>query len=408
MTTVDADLLAPAAVADPYPVLAALQRTAPVLYSPRHRAWLVTRHADVADGFRDRRISSDRMRPYLQRMDPADRERVATTFAVLTRWLVFMDPPEHTRLRRLVHRAFTPRQVERLRTRIDELCHRLLDRLHDRGAVDLMGEFAAPLPATVIAEMLGAPAEDRERFTAWSHAISGVVFGDGEPGRHDRAERGMVELVDYLTAVVEDRARQPGDDLITALLRAEEEQDALTREEVVATCVLLLFAGHETTTNLIGTGTWLLLTHPRQWDRITDDPRLVGRAVEEILRYDGPTKAVARAAAEPFTWHGCDIAAGDRLLLLVPAANRDPRRFERPDEFDLDRDPSGHLGFGTGIHFCLGAPLARLEGEIALGALVQRLPELRLHTDALDWHPQLLSRGLRGLPVTWQTWDTDG
>ena len=335
----EADLLAAGAVDDPHPLFAELRDAAPIVYSTRHRAWLVSRHDDVTQALRDGRISSDRIRPSLERLSPAERERVGTTLEVLARWLVFMDPPDHTRLRRLVHKAFTPRRVQRLRDRISAITHGLLDQLETRGEADLLDAFAYPLPATVIAEMLGAPTGDRDRFKAWSDDISGVVFGDGEPDRHTRAERGMTELVDYLAALAARRTDEPGEDLVTALLRAEEERDVLTRDEVVATCILLLFAGHETTTNLIGNGTWLLLTHPQQRARFEADRDLDGRLVEEVLRYDGPTRAVARVVREAFTWHGCELEVGNRVLLLTAGANRDPARYPDPQRFDLDRDP---------------------------------------------------------------------
>ena len=409
---VDDDLLSPAAVADPYPVFEALREQDPVHWSPRYRSWFVTRFDDVSAALRDPRYSSDRITPYVEAKlsgpdtDPALRQ----TFAVLEDWMVFKDPPDHTRMRRLLRRAFTPRSVEALRPRVAELADELLDGIAGTGSADLVRSYAYPLTAGVVAEMLGVPKEDRDLFKDWSDAITALVFaGLGSPERYDRAVRGMLELRDYLTELAAHVADHPRDDLLTALVQARDEGDTLSHDEVVATGVLLLFAGHETTTNLIGNGLLALLEHPDQ--RALPESGEVGvpQAIEEFLRYDGPAKTLVRVMAEDVELRGQTLARGQRVFLCPPGANRDPEVFADPGRLDLTRRENQHLGFGFGLHYCLGAPLARLEAGIAVPAALHRLPGLRLDPDVpLAWQPVLLSRGLAALPVRFGGLQDDG
>ena len=402
----DDDLLAPEAIADPYPLLSTLRETAPVHYSERFGSWFITRYEDVSDGFRDPRFSSDRISGFIERkLDDADAYgSLRRTFEVLARWLVFKDPPSHTRLRRLVHRAFTPRAVESMRARIQEISDGLLADIHPAGEADLVGSFAFPIPAIVIAEMLGVPPKDRDRFKTWSDQLTPLVFGNFEdPHRYRRASAGMAELCDYLDGLVSQAEDVPGEDLIGALVRARDEGDALSHEEVIATCILLLFGGHETTTNLIASGIFHLATNRDQFEAVRNgdvDPRSM---VEEVIRFDGPAKTVVRQLHEDVDLHGHRLEAGQRVFLVPAAANRDPRVFSRPDEFDVGRsDSSKHVGFGIGIHYCLGAPLARLEASIAIPAIVRRLEGLTVVRERVTWHPVLLSRGPETLPVRFQ------
>lgn len=390
---VDVDLLGEEAVADPYPAMALLREHDPVHWSDRYRSWFLTRHADVDAALRDPRFSSDRISPYRRsRLDGPDADpSVRAAFGVLEDWMVFKDPPDHTRLRKLLSRAFTPRAVERARPRVVELADELLDGLS--GRADLVGDFAYPLTASVVAEMLGVPRADRDRFKTWSDRITGLVFGGmGDPDRHAEGAQGMAELTAYLSELVAEHERSPADDLITALIRARDEGDALGHDEVVATGVLLLFAGHETTTNLIGNGLLALLMRP---DQAAGAPG----TVEEVLRFDGPAKTIARLMADDVEVGGRVLRRGERVFLCPAAANRDPRVFDDPDRFDVTRTPGRQLGFGIGLHYCLGAPLARLEGSIAIPAALRRFPDMRLAGDELRWHPVLLSRGLVALPV---------
>jgi cytochrome P450 len=390
VTATQADLLSPEAVADPYPLLAELREHDPVHWSERYRSWFVTRYADVDAALRDPRFSSDRIAPYRRaRLEGPDTDpAVRAAFGVLEDWMVFKDPPDHTRLRKLLSRAFTPRAVERVRPRIAEIAAELLDGLGPEA--DLIGEYAYPLTASVVAEMLGVPRADRARFKDWSDRITGLVFGGmGDPDRHTDGADGMAELTTYLRDLVE---HHEGDDLLTALIRARDEGDALTHDEVVSTGVLLLFAGHETTTNLIGNGILALLQHPSQ------APDAHG-TVEELLRWDGPAKTIARLMATDVELGGRTLRTGERVFLCPAAANRDPAVFPDPDRLDVTRRPGRQLGFGIGLHYCLGAPLARLEASIAIPAALHRFPEMRLADEPLGWHPVLLSRGLRTLPV---------
>ncbi|GAA4853376.1 cytochrome P450 [Pseudonocardia benzenivorans] len=398
------DLLAPDAVADPYPVLAALRERDPVHWSERYRSWFVTRFDDVNAALRDTRFSSDRITPYRRaKLDgPAADPALRTAFGVLEGWMVFKDPPDHTRLRKLLSRGFTPRAVGRVRDRIEELADELLDAATSSGSgrVDLVRDYAYPLTASVIAEILGVPRRDQDDFKRWSDQITGLVFGGmGDADRHAAGASGMAELTGYLSDLVARHEREPADDLLSALIAARDEHDSLSHEEVISTGVLLLFAGHETTTNLIASGVLALLRHPAQRALLDADPGLLNGAIEEVLRFDGPAKTVARVMAEDVEMGGRTLRRGQRVFLSPSAANRDPAVFDDPDTFDINRRQGRQLGFGVGLHYCLGAPLARLEASIAIPRVLERLPSLRVDDDRLRWAPVLLSRGMESFPV---------
>jgi cytochrome P450 len=394
-------LLSASALADPYATLADLRERDPVAWDDGLTAWVLTRYDDVHEAFVDRRLSADRITGYRDRLDEQAQQSFAPTYEILSGWAVFNDPPEHTRLRRLVHKAFTPRVVADLRPRIADVVDDLLDDLAGAREFDLIDRFCYPLPAIVIAEMLGVPASDRDMFKAWSDDLMVLVFGALDVSdRHARGQAALQELTAYLGDLARRRMRSPGDDLITRLVDVEEDGDTLGHDEIAAMCSMLLFAGHETTTNLIANGVLALLRHPEQLHRLRADPALAGAAVEEMLRYDGPVKSLIRSVAEPLELRDRRLATGDRVFLMISAANHDPRQFEAPERFDIGRrDSAGHLGFGFGIHYCLGAPLARVEAAIGITALLERFPELTLGDDVLSWHPTLISRALTRLPV---------
>lgn len=400
--TIDDNLLCTEAVRAPYAYFGRLRRIDPVYWNERHRAWVLTRYSDVARELRSQALTAERISPFAPAVMKGDASTALDeTFKILEDWIVFRDPPEHTRLRRLVARAFTPSVVRASTEDISATIDDLIADLRDRDAVDLIREFAYPLPAVVIAQMLGVPAEDRDLFKEWSDKITALVFGAyGQPDRFESASRGMIELRDYLLDLIEQYERHPTDNLISVLLEHEDD-DALTREELVATCTLLLFGGHETTTNLIGNGVLALLAHPDQRDALRADPGAIGPAVEEILRYDGPARATVRLVRDEHEIDGRVLSPGERVFLMNGAANRDPEAYPDPDRFDIGRNPANHLGFGVGIHYCLGAPLARLEGQLAISKLLQAFPDLSLATDPddLEWHGTMLSRGLVELPV---------
>jgi cytochrome P450 len=398
------DLFSAQNIADPYPAVAELRDTDPVHWHEQWGGWILTRHDDVVAALRNvEALKSDRMGNYV-----AKRERLGravgsgeVTREILARWLSFSDPPVHTRLRLLVNKAFTPKTVGLLEGRINEICCDLLDDIADRGEFDLIADYTYLLPVTIIAEMLGVPASDHELIKKWSQDIMLIVFmALGATDRHERAESGLSEMVSYLRTIIEKRRNDPQDDLISYLIRAEEEGDRLSIDEVVATCTVLLFGGHETTTHLIANAMLALLQNPSEKARLTAQPDLMPLAVEEFLRYDGPVRGFLRWAATPVHIREKEIAAGDRVLILVDGANRDPAVFDQPDRLDISRNPNRHVEFGYGIHHCLGAPLARIETPIAVRLLLERFPSLhRLNDGPADWNATLLSRSMKTFPV---------
>ena len=395
------DLANPQFKANPYPFYARLRGEAPVWRTtlPDKRvAWLVTRYEDVAGVLRDDTFAKDR----LNAMDPEQLRKtpwVPGFLKPLERNMLDLDDPDHARLRSLVSKAFTPRLIERLRGRIETLSEELLDVMERKGGAELVGDYALPIPATVIAELLGVPAEDRRKFHRWSGKLVSVSSGRDML----RALPAALAFTRYLRKIIERRRAEPGDDLLTALVRAEEAGDKLSEDEVLAMAFLLLVAGHETTVNLIASGALALLEHPEQAEALSSDPSLTKPAVEELLRYTSPVElATERYAREDVEIAGTTIPRGELVLAVLGSANRDERHFEHPDALDLARDPNRHLAFGRGgVHHCLGAPLARIEGQIAVGAFLRRFPEasLAVRPDSLRWRRGLFLRGLKRLPL---------
>lgn len=395
----DDDFLSDQNLRDPHPLFLKMRKERPIHWSSRYRAWIVTRHSDVLRGLRDPGLSSDRIGSLLDSAPPESASRKA--LELLSDWLVFKDPPVHTRLRKLISKSFTSRAVSHIQGRIEEIVSELLDRCEERGRFDLVEDIAFHLPTMVIAELLGAPASDRARFRTWSDEISPVVFGSFDSvARRASAEGAILNFADYFSNLVSRYEANPSDNLITALIDARDSRDALSHDEVIATCMLLLFAGHETTTNLIGNGAYHLLTHPEQLRRLRKYPSLAASAVEETLRFDGPSKIVVRLAAQRIEYGDAVFQPGQRVFLVQSSANRDEDVFLRPDEFDIGRSPNPHIGFGYGIHFCLGAPLARSEATAVYSNLFKRFPSLSLLEGEVPWEPVLLSRGVLSVPVT--------
>jgi cytochrome P450 len=354
--------------------------------------WLVTRYAEVRAALADPRLCKN----WMSKLKPPGWEPADPAGAFLNMNLLNMDPPDHTRLRRLVVKAFTPRRVAGLRPRVEEITASLLDEMAGRDEVDLIEAFAFPLPVTVICELLGIPAADRERFRVWSNAVVSSVASQEE------VFAAGAEMYQYFTELTARKRRQPGDDLVSALIAARDAGDSLDERELISMLFLLLVAGHETTTNLIASGTLALLADPAELARLRGDSSLLPAAVEELLRYANPLNhATDRFTVEPMEIGGVTIPARDWVLCVTSSANRDPSRFADPDRLDVGRDASGHLAFGHGIHYCLGAPLARLEGVVAFGALLSRFPGLSLAVpeSSLRWRPSSLIHGLEALPV---------
>jgi cytochrome P450 len=391
---------APGFYENPYPQYDRLLERDPIHRISFGNTWIVSRFQDVETLLRDPRLSADdrksrrfdAMRKRLEKAGVWDEEEARTPSMLRS------DPPDHTRLRRLVSKAFTPRAVAALEPRIVKIVDELIDTIAASGEMDVIHDLAYPLPVKVIAEMLGVPDRDRDRFKHWSDEIVRTL-GVSNLDDFRRSKRAGDELRAYLEGVAEERRREPQEDLISGLLRAEEEGDKLSLAEVFATCSLLLIAGNETTTNLIGNGLLALLRHPDQLALLRENPTLVENAAEETLRFDPPVQLTARLVAEPFEFHGHRFRQGQEIVLLLAAANRDPAANPNPRRFDVRRREIRHLSFGHGAHFCLGANLARLEARIAIGALVERLPDLRLAAHRPRWRDNTILHGLESLPV---------
>jgi cytochrome P450 len=392
-------LFGPRMLADPYPYYARLRSTAPVYWVDQLGGWVLTRYADVTAVLRSPHASSDRANKAPQQAGPEYQAlNEVRAFSMLN-----ADPPRHTRLRLLVNKAFTPKTVEELAPFIRAFVDKALDAAAARGRMDLMADLAFPLPATVIAEMLGVPPEDRDRFKHWSDDVTaalGNVPSNSSPEVLRKSVEGMRALQAYFHDIIAQRRVEPRDDLISGLIKAQEEGDRLSDQELLANCVLLLNAGHETTTNLIGNGTYALLRHPDQMKRLRDDPSLLPTAVEELLRYDSPVQFTNRILTADMELGGKTLRAGQMVLLLLAAANRDPEQFPNPDKLDVGRQNNKHVAFGLGSHFCLGAPLARLEGRLVFEALLRRVPNLRLDGPAPRYRQNFNLRGLESLHVS--------
>jgi cytochrome P450 len=390
----------PAFVAHPYDAYAALRQGPAVVHHEPTDTWLVSRHADVDALLRDRRLG----RSYLHVATHADMGRPdeppeqAPFWRVIRAGMLDVEPPDHTRLRRLVSRAFTPRTVERLRGTVERVTDRLVDDALQQGEFDLLATVAEPLPVTVIAEMLGVPEADRHLLRPWSADICGMYELDPSEQAARTAVRACEEFGAYLVALSRERRERPQDDLISALTQVVDDGDALTEDELVGTCVLLLNAGHEATVGVTGNGWWSLFRHPDQLARLRADPALLPTAVEELMRWDTPLQMFERWVLEDLEIGGVPVPRGAELGLLFGSANRDPDVFADPAALDVGRDPNPHLSFGAGVHFCLGAALARLELQTSFGTVLRRMPQLELVQEP-TWRPGYVIRGLEELRV---------
>lgn len=387
--------------ADPFPFYAQLRDQAPVFpvkLPTRQCAWLITRYDDVLNALKDERLAKDPRRA----MTPEQLKKlpwVPSMFKPLERNMLDLDSPDHTRLRALVHKAFTPRLIEQMRDQIQALTDELLDKAEQNGGMDLIADFALPLPLTMIGRILGVPAQDNPKFHRWTKTL----ISGGASRNLFVLIPSVMRFMGYMKKLIKERRANPTDDLITALVQAKDGSDQLSEDEILAMVFLLLIAGHETTVNLIGSGSLALLEHPDQLALLRNEPSLIKTAIEELVRFVCPVEmATERYTREALTIAETTIPRGELVMAVIGSANRDPNYFDNPDELDITRTNNRHLAFGHGPHYCLGASLARLEGQIAINTLVQRMPNLRLNIaqDQIRWRGTFVLRGLEALPVS--------
>ena len=397
-------LLDPDVLADPYPLYRQLRSEDPVHWDPFLHAWVVTRYADVVQVLHH--FSANRT-PSPEQLSELNLSALNPIAEVMVRQMLFLDPPDHTRLRALASAAFTPRRVEQLRSHIQDVMNTLLDEVVGKGSMDVIEDFASPAPAIVTAELLGVPARDHVQLKTWSQDFAEMLGNfQHNPDRFSRVLSSVKNLCSYFQNEMSEQRTSPRDGLIRAMMEAEVDGASLTEEEIVANLIVTMVGGQETTTNLIGNGLLTLLRHPEEMERLRTDSSLIPSAVEELLRYESPSQHTARLAPADVELGNRQIRKRQAVIAVMGAGNRDPERFEDPDRLDLSRKDNRHLAFGWAAHFCFGAALARLEGQIAFETLLRRLPNLKLDTKApLQWRHNLGLRGLTALPVTFEAWE---
>jgi cytochrome P450 len=405
MVAVHDDLLGPDVVEDPYTYFGRLREEDPVHWNPLYETWVITRYDDVVWSLRRPEFFSSEVfrrdpRPPYPPILQEDEGLYEFNKLYLSHWFIRRDPPDHTRMRRIPHLQFSPKYIEqRFRRMVQDIITFLIQDIEEKRQMDVIQDFAAPLPILVIAEWLGFPKEDREFLRQSSRGVLSV--DEAAADRNERTAKALLILKEYINAFIDERVAHPQDDLLSLMAEGEQE-GTMSRDEVIGNLILLLIAGHQTTINLIGNGALALMRHPDQWEQLARDPSLIVKATEEILRYDGPVKRAPRIAAEDFELGGKTIRKSERILIVLSSANRDPRQFTDPDTLDITRYPNPHVAFGGGIHHCLGANLARLEGQEGIKALLQHFPPFRLETETLEYQPLLNLRALTGLPVSWK------
>ncbi len=398
---------APEFLADPFPLYRRLRAEDPVHWSPRLKAWVLTRYDDCRTVLQDGELSSDRLRPYFATLPGEESARIGQIIRYLTHWMVFRDPPEHTRLRRLASRVFHLQSMNAMRPAAEELVRWLLEKVRERigeeGEIDFVADFAGPLPALVIMAMLGVPREELDRVKRMSDDMALFIGSSRMAGdKYDIAERATRDMAAFFLDLIRQRKERPAADLLSRLVHLEDEGDRLSEDELVGTCILLLFAGHETTTNHLAVGLLSLLRFPEEFDLFREKPELAPRAIEELLRYDGPSGVQVRVVRRERQLRGRKLNAGDRVFLMLNAANRDPEVYEQPDRLWLQRGGPAHLAFGFGAHICLGFPLARMESQIALPAVARRWRKIALAVPErrLEWLNSMVFRGMRTMPLS--------
>ncbi len=394
----------PQNIADPYPALSWLRRNDPVFWSEDLKGWVLTTYEDIHQVIRSRKFSVEKMMPFAEHVAGSAAKpharMVSEICEILNHWAVFRDPPNHARLRRPMNKVFRRQELGRMTPLITDTVNGLIDAVADTGEMDLVRDFAFPLPATVIALLLGLPLEDLDQLKKWSDELAEFVLcARNNDARYENSHRAIMDLKDYLHVNLDDHRRNPRPDGLTTLLEFTEGSDRLSDDEVVSTAMLMLFAGHETTTSLIANGMYVLIKSPAEMARLRADLGLIQPAVEEFLRYEGPVQFVVRIATEDVRIGDTPVKMGDRLFVSLLAGNRDPALFDDADELDVGRQNNPHLAFGHGMHLCVGAPLARMEGEIAFHGLLGRLTNFELLLDPPVWEDLLVGRVFKSLPI---------
>lgn len=391
----------PAFQANPYPIYHQLRSVEPIHQSFKGM-WVVTRYADAKAVLRDPRFCVDKMPNNVKNKGHYLKQKDFNTLAqAIDKWLIFLDPPEHTRLRGLISKAFSSTSINFLRPQIQQITDELISKVRHKGFMDIISDFACPLPCNVIAAILGIPVEDWFKLYHWSDELSNILDPLRSLEDYEQMNKVAQEFTDYFKSLIAQRKKSPHQDLLSALITVKEQNNKLSEEEIISVCMLLFFTGEETTVNLIANGMLALLRHPQQMQQIKTQPMLIQSAVEEILRYDSPIQITTRVATEDVVLDGVTVRCGEKVLVVLGAANRDPAQFPDPDRFDITRANNSHLAFADGIHYCLGAALTRIEAEIAINTLVQ-LPDLKLSPDKLEWRNKVAFRSLKALPVTFK------
>ncbi len=390
----------PATLADPYPLFTRMRDEDPCHWSPRLKSWVLTRYDDVKAVTQDGKLSSNRLEPFFASMPSEEAKKIADIVRYLSLWMVFKDPPEHTRLRRLTSKVLHVKSMQGMRPQIERIAGWLLDGMQGKDEFDFIAEIAGPLPCLVIMAMLGVPREDLSLMKRLSDDMA-LFIGSSRVSaeKYDTAQAATQEMAGYFRRLIDQRRAAPGDDMLSQLVHLRDGEDRLNDDELVATCILLLFAGHETTTNHIANGLLSLMQFPQQMQKLRDDPSLTNAAVEELLRHEGPSGAQVRIVSVEHQRYGKTLKVGERLFMMLNAANRDPRAYADPDVLDIDRDGPAHLTFGYGTHICLGFPLARTEGQVAFPAVLRRYARIEPATPTQEWLNSLVFRGMTALPV---------
>lgn len=389
--------------ANPYPFYHNLRSVEPI-YQSFTGMWVLTRYADAKAVLRDPRFCVNKMQRNVKHKSHSLEQRDFNTLAqAIDKWLLYLDPPEHTRLRGLISKAFSSTSVKFLRPQIQKITDELISKVRHKGFMDVISDFACPLPCNVIAAILGIPVEDWFKLYHWSDKLSSILDPLSSLEDYEQMNRVALEFTDYFKSLIAQRQKGPQQDLLSALITVKEQDNKLSEDEIISVCMLLFLTGEETTVNLIGNGMLALLSHPQQMQQIKTQPMLIQSAVEEILRYDSPIQITTRVATEDVVLDGVTVRCGEKVLVVLGAANRDPAQFPDPDRFDITRVNNSHLAFADGIHYCLGAALTRIEGEIAINTLVQQLPDLKLSQDKIEWRNKVAFRSLKALPVTFKS-----